>query len=50
MMFLFGTPLENATWLVAPGLRFTANSLFRGIIMMSGSDRVCSHSFDATNW
>ena len=29
MMFLFGTPVENARWLVAPGLRFTANSLFR---------------------
>ena len=29
MMFLFGTPAENARWLVTPGLRFTANSLFR---------------------
>jgi hypothetical protein len=29
MTFLFGTPLENARWLLAPGLRFTANSLFR---------------------
>jgi len=29
MMFLFGTPVENAKWLVAPGLRFTANSFFR---------------------
>lgn len=29
MMFLFGEPLENARWLVSPGLRFTGNSVFR---------------------
>jgi hypothetical protein len=29
MMFLFGTPVENARWLVAPGLRFTGNAMFR---------------------
>jgi hypothetical protein len=29
MMFLFGSPIENARWLVSPGLRFTGNSVFR---------------------
>jgi hypothetical protein len=29
MMFLFGSPIENAEWLASPGLRFTGNSLFR---------------------
>lgn len=29
MMFLFGSPIENARWLASPGLMFTGNSMFR---------------------
>ena len=29
MMFLFGSPVENTKWLMAPGLKVTANSMFR---------------------
>ena len=28
-MFLFGSPLENARWLITPGIKFTGNSMFR---------------------
>src|SRR5271156_5343313 len=29
MMFLFGSPLENARWLFTPGIKLTGNSMFR---------------------
>jgi len=29
IMFLFGSPVENARWLVSPELKFTGNSMFR---------------------
>jgi hypothetical protein len=49
MMFLFGTPVENARWLVAPGLKFTGNSMFRPWNNRDEWIRKSTPFFDVTN-